>query len=131
MINSTYFSKQLLAREQAKLIAPRILAHLGDAVFALFERERELLDAVSVKQMHNRVAKRTSAVSQSELLEKILPVLTEEEHDIVRWARNIKAQGTRSSGQREYRRATAFEALIGYLYLTQPERLRQLLDLTL
>lgn len=99
-------------------------------MFALFEREREILNAVSVKQMHQRVANRASALCQSELLEKVLPALTEVERDIVRRARNISAPSRPKGGQVHYRRATAFEALLGYLYLTEPERLRQVLNLT-
>ncbi|MBY0360001.1 MAG: hypothetical protein K2W82_18500 [Candidatus Obscuribacterales bacterium] len=131
MINSTYFSEQNLTPKAAGLIAPRILAHLGDAVFALFERERETLQAQSVQQMHERVASRASAVYQSELLEKIMPALTEAEQEIVRRARNVKALGKRSAGQAQYRRSTAFEALLGYLYLSDAGRLREILNLTI
>jgi ribonuclease-3 family protein len=115
---------------EAKLIPMRQLAHLGDAVFALFEREREILQSVNVKQMHERVSHRSSAVVQSELLEKVSTHLTEQEQDIVRRARNIKAPSGRSGGQDKYRRATAFEALLGYLYLSSKERLKYVLSLT-
>lgn len=116
---------------EAKLIPPRQLAHLGDAIFALFEREREIFSALTVREMHERVAMRASAVVQAELLEKVSSTLTEDEQDIVRRARNIKAPSGRSGGQQNYRQATAFEALLGYLYLTSPERLRELLAMTI
>ena len=117
--------------EQAKLLAPRQLAHLGDAVFALYEREREIIQSVSVKQMHERVSHRSSALIQAELLDKLLPHLTEPEQDIVRRARNVKAPSGRPGGQDKYRRATAFEALLGYLYLTSRQRLLDLLAMTI
>lgn len=119
-----------LAPELAKLIPLRQLAHLGDAVFALFEREREIMHSVNVKQMHERVAHRSSALVQAELLDKLSPQLSELEQDIVRRARNIKAPSGRAGGQDKYRRATAFEALLGFLYLTSRARLQALLSMT-
>ncbi len=120
-----------MSQAEAKLIPPRQLAHLGDAVFALFEREREIMQSVSVKQMHERVAHRSSALVQAELLYRLIPHLDESEADIVRRARNIKAPSGRSGGQDSYRRATAFEALLGFLYLTSRQRLRDLLAMTI
>lgn len=124
-------ANKVLSPEEAKQIPPRQLAHLGDAVFALFEREREILQSVNVKQMHERVSERSSAAVQADLLEKIMPHLTEAEHDIIRRARNIKAPSGRSGGQNCYRRATAFEALLGFLYLTSRQRLHDLLTMTI
>ena len=107
------------------------MAHLGDAVFALYEREREIRQAINVKQMHERVSQRSSATVQAGLLDKLTPHLSEIEQDIVRRARNIKAPSGKSGGQDHYRRATAFEALLGFLYLTSRERLLELLALTI
>lgn len=121
----------LMPAEQARLIAPRQLAHLGDAVFALYERERQIIQSINVKEMHERVAHRSSATIQADLLDKVLPHLNEEENDIVRRARNIKAPSGRPGGQLTYRRATAFEALLGYLYLTSRERLQDILAKTI
>lgn len=126
-----FFGTELLPARDARLIPLRILAHLGDAVFSLYEREREALRSVNVKQMHDKTASRASAAIQAELLALVLPLLNEEEKDLVRRARNMKASGSRSAGQSSYRKATAFEALLGYLYLTSPERLRELLAITL
>lgn len=126
-----YFGSDLLTARDAKVVPLRILAHLGDAVFALFERERQTLQAVNVKQMHEKTASRASATTQSELLNVVLPLLTDEEKDLVRRARNLKASGSRSAGQASYRRATAFEALLGFLYLTAPQRLKEILESTL
>ena len=130
MVNSEPTKTQVISVSEAKLIAPRQLAHLGDAVFALFEREREILQSINVKQMHEKVAHRSSAVVQAGLLEKLSSSLNDEEKDIVRRARNIKAPSGRPGGQDHYRRATAFEALLGFLYLTSKERLAEILSLT-
>ncbi|MBX9689883.1 MAG: hypothetical protein K2X27_24445 [Candidatus Obscuribacterales bacterium] len=129
--DSSKSTGELMLPEEAKLIAPRQLAHLGDAVFALYEREREIMLSVSVKQMHERVAHRSSAVVQAELLQKIADSLTDAEKEIVRRARNIKAPSGRSGGQDKYRQSTAFEALLGYLYLTSRRRLNDLLAMTI
>jgi ribonuclease-3 family protein len=127
--NISLFGSALLSRSALADVSPKSLAHLGDAVFHLFERERELRLASSAKQMHIRA--RVSAQTQSDLLEKISPYLSGEEADIVRRARNVRATTARRAEQVAYRRATAFEALLGYLYLNDPVRLRSVLAMTL
>jgi ribonuclease-3 family protein len=109
----------------------RNLAHLGDAVFHLFEREREILQSANAKQMHNRVTMRVNAEKQAVLLFQITPRLNSVENDIVRRARNLKAANYRKGEQASYRQATAFEALVGYLYLTDTQRLKEVLHWTL
>lgn len=106
----------------------RSLAHLGDAVFHLYEREREVARTSSARQMHKRA--RVKATQQAELLQLLLPALTETESDLVRRARNLKATGFRKVDQNSYRHATAFEALLGYLYLTDFARLKEILQIT-
>lgn len=109
----------------------RNLAHLGDAVFDLYQRERQLLDAVTVNNMHKKVVNRVNSKEQARLLHIIKPQLTEEESDIVRRARNLKTAGFRKNvEQSTLRQATAFEALVGYLYLTDETRLQSILTIT-
>ena len=124
-----FFGGTSLDKREVVEIPSRSLAHLGDAVFHLFEREREIKLTSSVKQMHVRA--RVSAETQSTLLETITPHLHEDELEIVRRARNVKVSSSRKNQQATYRRATAFEALLGYLYLTDANRLQSVLDLTL
>jgi ribonuclease III family protein len=125
------FLKDQITLSQAQDIPMRLLAHLGDAVFHLYEREREILSASSAKQMHNRVTSRVNAERQAQLLDQISPRLSPLELDIIRRARNVKAANYKKGDQSAYRKATAFEALIGYLYLTDLERLQDVLDSTL
>jgi ribonuclease-3 family protein len=126
------FSQQeALPEATVKVMSPRILAHVGDAVFHLYEREREILQAVKASQVHDRAALRASANGQADLLDIIAEHLTEPEADIVRRARNVKPLRQRRTDQATYRKATAFEALLGYLYMTNRARLRELLELTL
>lgn len=82
----------------------------------------------SASQMHKRA--RVKATQQAELLQLLMPSLTEPELDLVRRARNLKATGFRKVDQTSYRHATAFEALLGYLYLTDLVRLKEILQIT-
>lgn len=123
------FLQKSHSEESLDQLSLRQLALLGDAVFHLFERERELLLTSSACQMHRRA--RVSAKAQAELLHQLSPALTDKEKDIVRRARNMKPAHYKASDQSEYRRATAFEALLGYLYLSDENRLIEILMLTL
>ncbi len=122
--------KSMLSESEARVLSPRLLAHLGDAVFHLYERERQLLLAKTASQIHRKATIRSSAVGQANLLEGINSRLNDAEADIVRRARNMKA-AQRHSQQAAYRLATAFEALLGYLYLTNADRLDEVLAWTL
>jgi ribonuclease-3 family protein len=107
------------------------LAHLGDVVFELFEREYETVSAVSVEHLHKQVVARVNSHEQARLLTMLKPLLNEAELDIVRRARNLKPGSFRRNvEQAVLRQATAFEALIGYLYLTNEGRLEEILART-
>lgn len=127
------FTGTSLPASEAGLISPRLLAHLGDAVFHLYERERQLIGqgVPTVSHLHKVTTQRTNADAQAKLLDVISPSLTAAESEVVRRARNIKPQRQHRSDQSVYRKSTAFEALIGYLYLTAPARLHELLELSL
>jgi ribonuclease III family protein len=124
------FGKRSLPDKEVKAMSPQMLAHLGDAVFHLFERERQILASATASQMHQRSTKRASAIGQADLLDLISARLTDTEADLVRRARNLKTHQRRPD-QAAYRLATAFEALLGYLYLTNPTRLEEVLNWTL
>ena len=117
-----------LSQSQAADIPLRQLAHVGDAVFHLYVREKEVLTASSAKEMHKRTAGIVSYKGQAKALHKLTDALFDEERDLVRRARNMKPAAYRRSEQALYRKATAFEALLGYLYLTDIDRLNQLLE---
>lgn len=119
-------SKEFVNRE----LSPRLLANLGDAVFELFERERQVTVSRNAEKMHKKVQTRVNAVTQALILDQLLEHLDEEEYDIVRRARNVKPNTYRKIDQASYRKSTAFEALVGYLYLTNPQRLKEILFLT-
>ena len=119
-----------LTPEGARNLSPVVLAFVGDAVYSLYVREKLGLGTdFKTGTLQKLSSRQVSAKGQSELIERLLPALTEEEADIFRRGRNAK-KSTRSkhASVGEYNRSTGFEALIGYLYLTgRHERIEELL----
>ena len=101
----------------------RNYAHLGDAVWELFVREHIVDLCQKPKDLHKMTTKFVNCAYQAEMLNYIEEGLTEAEHEIKRRARNMEVPVARRNNQSEYRQATAFEALIGYWYREDKERL--------
>lgn len=118
--------------EEINMLSPLTWAYVGDCVYELYIRTR-LVNTTNLKphKLHIETIKYVKAKSQAELLEKIQDKLTKEEKDIVRRGRNAENHHLpKNSNVQEYMRATAFEALIGYLYLTKKNgRLKEILEL--
>lgn len=95
------------------------LAHLGDAVYELLVRTYLCVHGKATgKGLHRATVALVCAPKQAELSEKILPLLTEEEQDVFRRGRNANVHTIPHSADRaQYQKATALEALFGYLYL--------------
>lgn len=110
-------------------VSPLNLAFVGDAVYEIMVRERLVCLANRPnKELHQLAVKQVRAEAQAAALDKILPLLTEQEAAVYRRGRN--AHTARSGG--DYHKATGFEALFGYLYLSgQTERLQELFAVTL
>lgn len=109
---------------------PLALAYLGDAVFEVYVRQY-LLSQPNLRphHLHKRATRLVAAKAQAKLLIEWLPILDEDELDIVKRGRNAKSGVPKSAGVLEYRHSTAFECLIGYLYYLQRfDRLKLLLD---
>lgn len=113
-------------------LSPLVLAYLGDAVYEVFIRT--LLASggnVPVHILHKRSVSFVKAKSQSDIVHRIMEFLTPEEQDVVRRGRNAKS-GTipKNADVTEYKYATGFESLLGYLYLTgNYKRLMQVMKL--
>ncbi len=106
------------------------LAFVGDAVYHLYVRSRLVMSSGKLNQLNRDSANMVNAHAQSESLAKIEGMLTEAEALIVRSAKNTRQTGPKHQTHRDYCRATGFEALLGYLYLTkQTDRLDQILAL--
>ena len=106
-------------------VALRNYAHLGDAVWDVFVREYVIHKTSNSKLLHKMTTDRVNAVFQKDLLNIIFEDLTEDEHELVRRARNLPIPIGRRSIQKDYRQSTAFEALIGYWYLHDKVRLEK------
>ena len=115
--------------EEVNLMSPLTWAYVGDCVYELYIRTK-LVNETNLKphKLHIESIKYVKAKAQAELLEKIMDKKTEEEQDIVRRTRNTQNHHLpKNSNVTEYMYATAFEGLIGYLYLTkQDERLKEI-----
>lgn len=115
--------------QDPKQVHPVELAYIGDAVFSLYVRRRLLPVSSHVQVLHDLAARMVSAVMQAKAMDALEGELTEEESQIARRGRNTKSTVPKSASVREYRQGTAFEALMGYLYLMdQKERLHELMD---
>lgn len=125
------FLKINRTKEDVKLMSPLTWAYIGDAVYELYVRNK-LINESNLKphKLHIEAIKYVKAKSQAETLNRIYEILTEEEKDIVRRGRNTQNHHLpKNSNVQEYMYATAFEALIGYLYLTKQNiRLKEILE---
>ena len=105
----------------------RAYAHIGDAIYEVFIREKVINVTSNSKKMHELTTKYVKAEFQLEALEKLITFLSEEELDIVRRARNMPSTTFRRANQSLHRQATAFEALLGYNYINNKNRYIELL----
>ena len=102
-----------------RCVSASALAYLGDAVLELMVREYAVTRGISDAGKLNDISRGfVTAVKQSSAVEAILPELTEEEMSYFRRGRNIHSSNVpKSSSVAEYRRATGFEVLFGYLHI--------------
>lgn len=94
------------------------LAYMGDTIYDLFVREKLVRRGGKVKNLHKEAVSYVRASAQSAAFLRIEDSLTEEEADVARRARNAHQNPPKNADAADYHRATAFEALLGYLYLT-------------
>lgn len=118
--------------QDTKLLSPLVWAYVGDSVFELYVRTK-LINSSNAKphKLHIESIKYVKAKSQADILKRITDKLTDEEKDVVRRGRNTENHHVaKNSNVADYSQSTAFEALIGYLYMTkQDERLKEILDM--
>ena len=117
--------------EEVRLMPPLVWAYIGDCIYEIYIR-MQLVNNTKLHphELHVETTKYVKAQAQAQVLTKIEEILTEEEKEIVRRGRNAQNHHLpKNSSLAEYSKATAFEALIGYLYLSkQDERLSQILE---
>ena len=108
----------------------RNYAYIGDAVWELFIREKTIKLTNNPRKLHKITTANVKASFQAELLHHIESILTDEEKEIARRARNLPIPIGRRQIQAEYRLATAFECLIGFWFLHDKKRLDYVCPLT-
>ena len=124
-----------IKESDSNLYSPLVLAYLGDAVYEVYIRTLLVSEGNStVHKLHKRSVDYVKAKAQSDILHRLMDMdmLSPDEQNVVRRGRNAKS-GTipKNANVTEYKHATGFEALLGYLYLKKDyNRLRQLLKLS-
>ena len=119
-----------LKEVEAREYSPLALAYLGDAVYELAIRTFVMNHGnTQVNKMHKKTAGLVIAEAQANFFKVLEEELTEEEKAVYRRGRNAKSVTmAKHATMKDYRMATGFEALMGYLYLTeQMERMAELL----
>lgn len=117
---------------EAKLLNPLQLALIGDGVYEIFIRNYILSNNTSLNanKMHVKAIGYVKAKSQSIIMHELEALLNEDEMAVFKRGRNAKSPTVpKNADVRDYRMATGFEALVGYLYLSgNKERLQFVLN---
>lgn len=109
-------------------LSPVALAYIGDAVYELYIRSKLLIPPRKIANYHNLVVTQVRAETQAVYLQTLEPYLTFEEKEILRRGRNAVTNKPRRLSIKIYQQASSLETLIGYLYLTNCDRLKDLLS---
>ena len=128
------FGLNNIDKDIAKNYNPQVLAFVGDAVYTMYVRNLIVLsNSGKSGALHKLTASYVKAKTQSEIIERIISLFDETELAVFKRGRNYKTQSTaKNSSVQEYHRATGFEAVIGYLYLSgQTERLNEILNISI
>lgn len=129
-INSYILGKFGIERDDIRSYSPLTLAYIGDGIFDLVIRSMIVgAGNTRVNDLHRHASEIVMAHTQSEMIGELMPELTEEEMAIYKRGRNAKsATIAKNATVGDYRRATGFEALLGYLYLEdRTERMMELI----
>lgn len=110
-----------LKDKDLRTYSPLTLAYIGDGVFEIIIRTILVKKGnCPVNQLHKRASSLVKAGSQSKMMEILEPFLTEEEFAVYKRGRNAHSPTmAKHATMADYRRATGFEALMGYLYLKE------------
>lgn len=125
------FAGLTVSEKQARELNPLVLAYIGDSVQMLYVRCRTALESgCKAGVLHKAVSQEVKAHSQAVAIESILPLLTPNEEGVYRRAKNSHTNNiAKNATSSDYRKASGFEALIGYLYITgQRARLSELIE---
>ncbi len=109
--------------------SPLVLAYIGDDIYDLVIRTILVKKQnCQVQKLHKRASALVKAQKQAEMAEKLMPQLTEDEIRVYKRGRNAKSYSkAKNASTLDYRKATGFEALMGYLYLKKD--MKRIIDL--
>jgi ribonuclease-3 family protein len=128
LLVNTVQSPQQISYSQVQQISPAALAYLGDAIYELYVRIAYLMPLQRPDSYHRLVVAQVRAEQQALHLRSLTPHLRDSEIEIVRRGRNAATGRPKRVEPEIYQQATSLEALIGYLYLTDFQRLTELLQ---
>ena len=117
-----------ISSTQIQQLSPSALAYLGDAVYELYVRMFYLLPPQRLENYHRLVVAQVRAETQAEIMRALTPHLNPSELEIVRRGRNAATSRPKRVKLGTYQQATSLETLIGYLYVTDCQRLTELLQ---
>ncbi|XP_027153439.1 uncharacterized protein LOC113753478 isoform X2 [Coffea eugenioides] len=108
------------------------LAYIGDCIYELYARRHFLFPPLNIEEYNDRVTAVVRCEAQDAMLQKLIndDFLSEQERDVLRWGKNVGSSKTRTkkrAGVAVYNRASSLETLVGYLYLTNVERLEEIM----
>lgn len=108
-----------LEKIDIRTFSPLTLAYIGDSIYDVIIKTTIVeMGNKTANSLHKSSSKLVNAQTQSNLITVLLDKLTEEELAIYKRGRNAKSYTTaKNASISDYRKATGFEALIGYLYL--------------
>ncbi len=109
-----------------------VLAYIGDAVYELYVRKYLVASGfVKVDALHKQAVKFVNAATQARMLHALAEKLSEDEAAVVRRGRNAKSgSAPKNISMINYRHGTAFESLIGYLYLAgREDRIEEIFEI--
>lgn len=124
-------TNEKLTEEDIVMLNPLQLAYIGDAVFELLVRTYLLERDISVSDLHRAATRFVKARGQAEIFHLIEEALTDKERAIIKRGRNAKSHTSpKNADIIDYKYATGFEALMGYLYLKREnKRIREIFAL--
>ena len=126
----SYLREQFqLENRDIKTYSPLALAYIGDGIYELFIRTIVISEGnCQPEKLHKKSSSLVKAEKQSKMMGVIEPLLTEEELAVFKRGRNARSYTmAKNATMSDYRRATGFEALMGYLYLT--DQMNRMIDL--
>lgn len=122
-----------LKGEDLNSYSPLVLAYIGDAVYEMYVRTLIVSEGnAPVNKIHKKAVKFVKAKAQADMVHKLMDILEPDELDFVRRGRNAKSGNIpKNADVTEYRYATGFETLLGYLYMKKDYiRLQEILKIS-